>query len=268
MKTSTLLAASAATLFALSTAYGGVDASGGIITQVGNDLVHTFTESGTLEVTQGGMVEVLVVGGGGGGGSDYYGGGGGGGGGIVYRESYAVEPGSYTVTVGAGGAGGAAGKYGSNGGDSSIFGLVASGGGYGGGYNSHAGGVGGSGGGASGMQSGSSSGGASTSGQGYNGGSGIAKYAGGGGGGGSAGNNGTTHLTAHTGITLCGMGGRLLVTNKDMVERLLLATGIVVERIVDRHDGPTWVSEDGGHALGLQRAHQRLGSCYDIFHRK
>ena len=87
MKTSALLAVSAAILCTLSTTYGGVDASGGIITQVGNDLVHTFTESGTLEITKGGMVEVLVVGGGGGGGGGYYGGGGGGGGGIVYRES-------------------------------------------------------------------------------------------------------------------------------------------------------------------------------------
>ena len=80
MKTSALLAASASALFTLSTAYGGVDASGGIITQVGNDLVHTFTESGTLEVTQGGMVEVLVVGGGGGGGGAAISGGSGGGG--------------------------------------------------------------------------------------------------------------------------------------------------------------------------------------------
>ena len=120
MKTSTLLAASAAVLCALPIAYGGVDASGGIMTRVGNDWVHTFTESGTLEVMQGGMVEVLVVGGGGGGGSGFYGGGGGAGGGVVYSDSLAIGAGSYTVTVGAGGAGGGAKESGSNGGDSSF----------------------------------------------------------------------------------------------------------------------------------------------------
>ena len=73
MKPSTLLSASAAALCMLSTAYGGVEATGGTVTRVGNDWVHTFTESGTLEVTQGGTVEVLVVGGGGGGGSGFYG---------------------------------------------------------------------------------------------------------------------------------------------------------------------------------------------------
>ena len=62
-----LLAVSAAILCTLPVTYGGIDASGGVTTRVGNDWVHTFTESGTLEVTQGGTVEVLVVGGGGGG---------------------------------------------------------------------------------------------------------------------------------------------------------------------------------------------------------
>ena len=83
MKPSTLLSASAAALCMLSTAYGGVDASGGVVTRVGNDWVHTFNESGTFEVTQGGTLEILVVGGGGGGGSGVYGGGGGAGGGVI-----------------------------------------------------------------------------------------------------------------------------------------------------------------------------------------
>ena len=127
----TVIPVVAAVAMMSSMAHGGVDASGGVITRVGNDWVHTFTESGTLEVTQGGTLEILVVGGGGGGGSRNASGGGGGGGGVIYRESYSVEPGSYAVTVGAGGSGGVS-DWGNNGGDSSIMDLVAKGGGGGG----------------------------------------------------------------------------------------------------------------------------------------
>jgi len=62
--------------------------------------VHTFTSSGTFNVTTlgNGLVQLLVVAGGGGGG-------GGGAGGFVYNSSYAVSLTSYTTIVGTGGNG-------------------------------------------------------------------------------------------------------------------------------------------------------------------
>ena len=59
--------------------------TGGTITQVGNDYVHTFTSTGTSSFVAPNAnvsAQVLVVGGGGGGGYD--GAGGGGGGGVIY----------------------------------------------------------------------------------------------------------------------------------------------------------------------------------------
>jgi len=106
-----------------------IEATGGTVTDItdgGVDYrVHTFTSSGTFEVTSGGEVEYLVVAGGGGGrgGGDNVatdrGGAAGGAGG--YRSSVVGEnsgggypaepklnllPGTYTIEVGAGGAGG------------------------------------------------------------------------------------------------------------------------------------------------------------------
>ena len=69
-------------------AVGGVVATGGSVTRIHNDYIHTFTESGTLTVTKPGTVQVLVVGGGGGGGASTGGGGGGGGGGVVFEEEF------------------------------------------------------------------------------------------------------------------------------------------------------------------------------------
>ena len=58
--------------------------------------------TGTFTVPEGGAtVDLLLVGGGGAGG--FCRGGGGGGGGVIYKQSYALDAGSYTVTVGAGG---------------------------------------------------------------------------------------------------------------------------------------------------------------------
>ena len=62
--------------FLVSTLWGGVVATGGSVTRIHNDYIHTFTESGTFTVVKPGTVQVLVVGGGGGGGSWVYGGGG------------------------------------------------------------------------------------------------------------------------------------------------------------------------------------------------
>ena len=116
-----------------------------------NRVVLVYRTSGTLKVAKPGMVDVLVVGGGGGGGanSSNFGGGGGGAGGVVYAKSLAVnasdEP--YTVTVGGGGVGGTPSVDATRGGDSSVFGLVAYGGGAGAKYGGNAGGDGASGGG-------------------------------------------------------------------------------------------------------------------------
>ena len=70
---------------------------------------HTFTSSGTFDVTSapaGSSVETLVVGGGGGGGTYPLNGAGGGGAGGLLEGTFTISasPGSYTITVGAGGA--------------------------------------------------------------------------------------------------------------------------------------------------------------------
>jgi hypothetical protein len=68
--------------------------------------IQTFTASGTLTVSNSGMVDILVVGGGGGGGvgATYTTGSGGGAGGYLLVSGTAyLQSGSHTVTVGAGG---------------------------------------------------------------------------------------------------------------------------------------------------------------------
>jgi len=98
--------------------------------------IHTFTGSGSLNVTSPGYLEVLVVGGGGSGGNHNTtnANGGGGGGGVVYRESYYVSAGAKTVTVGAGGVAIAYATIsrGNNGQNSVFDALTALGGGGGG----------------------------------------------------------------------------------------------------------------------------------------
>ena len=185
----------------------------------------------SIDGSDNGSFEVLVVGGGGGGGMDM--GGGGGGGGVLYFPAMQLNPGtSYTVTVGIGGYGAPAGSggvrtdgagpqpgghqftiRGTNGGDSSFAGRTALGGGYGGssywGYTPDFGygGSGGSGGGASGYSDGTGNGGAAGaggrggtasqpsstySGYGNRGGGGTGQYfTGGGGGAGGRGGEGT-----------------------------------------------------------------------------
>ncbi|MFA5795456.1 MAG: DUF2341 domain-containing protein, partial [Candidatus Brocadiia bacterium] len=173
----------------------GIVATGGTITDLSGDKIHTFISSGTFTVTAGsGNIQVLVVAGGGGGGRY---GGGGGGGGVIYNASYAVSVNSYTVTVGAGGAGwvgdAQSGGNGANGSNSVFGSLTATGGGGGGNYgtplnNNSAGASGGSGGGAG--RNGTKSGGAANPpGQGYAGGGTSGGYTtnrGGGGGGAGA----------------------------------------------------------------------------------
>jgi len=184
-----------------------ITATGGTITTDGDYKVHTFTGSGTFEVTAIGNaagstdVDYLIIAGGGAGGC-YNGGGGGGAGG--YRTSYGTQGGgcsaasaitvsvsSYSVVVGAGGL--MTSSYCPHpaswypGTASSALGIEATGGGGAGG-ESYAGrqhgGAGGSGG------AGRGSGGAGTSCQGYAGQS-STSWTGGGGGAGAVGASGT-----------------------------------------------------------------------------
>jgi len=142
---------------------------GGIVTTDGDNIIHTFTSSGTFEwLDSDEDIEVLVVAGGGGGGGRM--GGGGGAGGYIYDSAFSVSEGAYTVTVGAGGAGGIADANGTNGNDSIFETLTTAVGGGGGGRYSVATGLDGGSGGGSGGNSGTPSGGAGTAGQGYAGG--------------------------------------------------------------------------------------------------
>ena len=121
----------------LPSANAQVAATGGTITSYTDGGitydVHTFTSSGTFNVTGGGSVDYLIVGGGGGGGGGT--GGGGGAGGFVTGTITVTDSTAYTITVGAGGAGGRANTSpyrGTNGKNSVFAGVTAVGGGGGG----------------------------------------------------------------------------------------------------------------------------------------
>lgn len=117
------------------TAPPSITASGGTVVDSGGYRIHTFTSSGTLTVTVGGIMEYLVVGGGGGGGvgdNGGAGGGAGGGGGFV-TGSTNVSNGSYAVTVGDGGSGAVSGCTNGSNGNNSLFGAFATANGGGGG---------------------------------------------------------------------------------------------------------------------------------------
>lgn len=165
--------------------------TGGTVTQVGNDYIHTFSSSGTFTSDISVDAQVLVVAGGGGGAAFYHGGGGGGGG-VLYNAAFSITAQAYSVTVGAGGAGGSgSGGTGTNGSNSVFSSLTAIGGGHGA-NNGGAATVGGAGGGGSYY---STAGAAGTSGQGYAGGTasqaGSCYGAGGGGGAGAVGGGGS-----------------------------------------------------------------------------
>jgi len=170
------------------------NATGGTITYVGGYTIHTFTSSGTFNVTSAGDVEYLVVGGGGAGGIARGGGGGAGG---MLNATISRGVGSYTVTVGAGGTvtGTGWGTVVTSGSNSVFDTITAIGGGKGGG---NGGTTGGSGGGSGDDGGGPYLGGSGTAGQGNRGGNssvagGATYIAGGGGGGaGAAGVNATS----------------------------------------------------------------------------
>lgn len=169
-----------------------------------------FKSNGTLTVTRGGLIDLLVVGGGGSGANGGFSqGGGGGAGGLVEIHNFYIQPGSYAVTVGAGGASPTSNinnQRGNPGGDSSIGTLVY---GYGGGHGGAQGELGGGGGcGGGGSSSATTSffgvvgglGGEGT--QGFNGGNGTGadtRSSGGGGGMGAVGANGTSNSAAGNG---------------------------------------------------------------------
>jgi len=121
---------------------------GGTVTEADGYRVHTFTDDGTLEIVNGGFIEVVVVGRGGngaGGAVDYlmtYNGGGGGGGGVVHRPELLLNQ-SVNITIGK--------AHLTSKGEDTLFGdiLTAIGGGRGGGgsYSGNAVSAGGSGGG-------------------------------------------------------------------------------------------------------------------------
>ena len=153
--------------------------TGGNTTTSGGYTIHTFTSSGTLSVTGSPKtgVDYLLVAGGGGGGDTRAGGGGGGG--MTVTTGATIQPGSYTITVGAGGAGGTSSADGTDGGATSLGSIASVVGGGGGGGQARVGRSGGSGGGGSDGQNGASG----TSGQGNSGGNSTGSTGGGGGGG-------------------------------------------------------------------------------------
>ncbi|MGI0141057.1 MAG: Ig-like domain-containing protein [Candidatus Micrarchaeales archaeon] len=173
---------STTTTTVLCTGTFGNSATGGTVTYVGGNEIHTFTSSGTFTYsgTSCNAAVLVVAGGGGGGGTSAAGGGGAGG--YLYYPLFTINSQSYTVTVGAGGSGG--GSAGGNGaqGSSSIFSSITAVGG-GGGSGATGCSTGGSGGGAA---NGGGAGCAGTSGQGNTGGTSSDIRSGGGGGGAGA----------------------------------------------------------------------------------
>jgi hypothetical protein len=179
-------------------------ATGGTITTSGEYTIHTFSSSGTFEITsapEGAEIEYLVVAGGGGGGAGVSGndcGGGGGGAGGMLSGTLAITPQSYIITVGAGGPGlpASASSTVAKGGNSTLGAVTAFGGGVGGNRNGVVPTSGGSGGG--GCCSGEAAA-AGTPGQGNAGGGGAGTPAGASYGGGGAGSTGYAYASSGSG---------------------------------------------------------------------
>jgi hypothetical protein len=155
---------------------------------IGGYVIHTFTNSGTLNIPVPASADVLVVAGGGAGGTTIAGGGGGGG--LLYTNLFSITASSnYSVVVGVGGVNanvaGASGWIQGGSGSNSQFGtaLIAYGGGGGGGWESGNGIQGGSGGGGANSGAGGAN---SPSGQGYPGRASVGGAPAGGGGGASS----------------------------------------------------------------------------------
>jgi hypothetical protein len=128
--------------------------TGGTVTTVAGNRIHTFTTAGTTSITFLVPVtaQVLVIGAGAGGGGNNgasSAGGGGGAGEYYYSSAYSIAAGTYTVTVGNGGSGGVASTSDGVDGGATVFGSISAAGGGGGstGSNQNPGRPGGSGGG-------------------------------------------------------------------------------------------------------------------------
>jgi len=174
--------------------------TGGVVSEAGGYIYHTFTGSGILSCPSSMIIDALVIAGGGGGGSGA--GGGGGSGGIAYSSNYPLNSGDTAVIVGNGGNGATSCLGGSVGNDSLFNDITAYGGGGGGGYIARPG-DGGSGGGSAGDGGSTGAGGNGTVGQGHNGGSGVGPntfVAGGGGGGSQAGSDGYSTFSGNGGL--------------------------------------------------------------------
>jgi hypothetical protein len=114
--------------------FTGPTVSGGTLTSDSTYYYRTFTETGTLTVSNSSLnTDTLIVAGGGGGG--YQVGGGGGAGGYVQLSNYSIPVGSSSITIGSGGAGGTGGSRSGNGIDTTFVvnsvSLTATGGGGG-----------------------------------------------------------------------------------------------------------------------------------------
>jgi hypothetical protein len=211
-------------------------ATGGITSDAGGFRTHTFLSSGSLVVTNGGVIEYLVVAGGGsGGGNSSRRSGGGGGAGGFKTGTMTINPGTYAITVGAGGMALTPQTSASNGGGSSIGSLVTTTGGGGGasvsGLNAVAGRSGGSGGGGT----CGGAGGTGSSGQGNAGGGSASATSGTGGGASAAGaavsavtsNGGAGTASSITGVSVTySVGGGVrdpLATGSSSIDRSVIA---------------------------------------------
>ena len=180
-----------------------ISAVGGVITESGGYVIHTFAVSGTFTVLSGiGKIDYLLCGGGGGGGGaasvdDFYNGGGGGAGDFVEGSTAIRGYGEFPIVIGTGGAAVGEQTQGNAGNNTTALGLTAIGGGRG--TYACTGGDGGSGGGAGGNRSAAYNGGVDTGICGYHGGNASGGGSGGGGGGGAGGNGGNS--TSATGGT-------------------------------------------------------------------
>ena len=252
-----------------------ITATGGTVTTDGDYKVHTFTSSGTLNVTNttGTLASAtyLISAGGGSGGlttlSDYMQGGGGGAGGCLYGSLAPALNTAYTIVIGAGGA---VGTYPNpnNGSNSTGLGLSAIGGGKGSNY-SYAAGAGGSGGGGSAAGEDSSTIGAygsGTVGQGNRGGTGnwtaYAQTGGGGGGGATAvGSNSAGSGAAGAG----GTGYTSSISGSSVTYSTGGPGGGSVTQALPSPTGPANSGQGGGGSQGNRQINYPGGSGVFIF---
>ena len=78
----------------------------------------------------------------------------------------------------------------------------------------------------------------------------------------ATGHDGAAHLAADAGIALSCMDGSLFVTNKYVMQGLL----VVVESVVGWHDGTARVAEENVNAFMLKAPHQSLCTAYLFCH--